>query len=76
MKIDDKRYQSFPLRISPSLRQQASDFATSEGISLNHFISMAVAEKISRMDAQGESTTEVEDVTPGLTLVGAKKNQL
>lgn len=50
MNLDDKRQQSFPLRLSPSLRQQAIEFAHSEGISLNHFIGMAIAEKIVRMD--------------------------
>jgi hypothetical protein len=45
-----KRHQSFPLRLSPSTRQQANDLAHAEGISLNHFISIAVAEKIGRME--------------------------
>ncbi len=50
MSLEYKRKQSFPLRLSLSLRQQANDLAHSEGISLNHFISLAVAEKISRME--------------------------
>ena len=45
-----KRHQSFPLRICPSIRQQASDLAHLDGISLNHFISLAMAEKIVRME--------------------------
>lgn len=45
-----RRHQSFPLRLSPSIRQQASEFAKKEGISLNHFISLAVAEKLSRLE--------------------------
>jgi hypothetical protein len=45
-----KRHQSFPLRLSPSIREQANDLAHIEGISLNHFISLAIAEKISRME--------------------------
>ena len=45
-----KRHQTFPLRLSPSSRQQASEIAKEEGISLNHFISLAVAEKISRLE--------------------------
>jgi len=44
------RPQSFPLRLSASTRQQANDLAKREGISLNHFISLAVAEKISRLE--------------------------
>jgi hypothetical protein len=45
-----KRHQSFPLRLSPSIRLQAGEFAKKEGISLNHFISLAVAEKLSRLE--------------------------
>jgi hypothetical protein len=39
----------FPLRLPTSTRSQANDFASSEGISLNQFITIAVAEKIERM---------------------------
>jgi hypothetical protein len=59
MSLEYKRKQSFPLRLSPSLRQQANDLAHAEGISLNHFISLAVAEKVSRM----EQTTQVNEQT-------------
>jgi hypothetical protein len=48
--MEPKRVLSFPLRLGPSVRQQAGDLAHNEGISLNHFISLAVAEKISRME--------------------------
>jgi hypothetical protein len=44
------RRQIFPLRLSPSLRHQANDLAHREGISLNHFVSLAIAEKITRME--------------------------
>ena len=47
-----KRALSFPLRLCPSVRQQATALAQNDGISLNHFISLAVAEKISRMEHQ------------------------
>lgn len=50
MSDEYKRQQSFPLRLSPSMRRQADNLAEHEGISLNHFISLAVAEKISRME--------------------------
>jgi hypothetical protein len=50
MTQDYKRHQSFPLRICPSIRQQASDLAYLDGISLNHFISLAITEKIVRME--------------------------
>lgn len=45
-----KRAQSFPLRLCASVREQASLLAQSDGISLNHFISLAVAEKITRLE--------------------------
>lgn len=44
------RRQIFPLRLSPSLRHQANDLAHQEGLSLNHFVSLAIAEKITRME--------------------------
>ncbi len=50
MSQEYKRQQSFPLRLCPSIRQQANDLAHVEGISLNHFISLAVSEKITRME--------------------------
>jgi hypothetical protein len=54
MNKDEKRYKTFPLRLPPSLRKQSVEFAEVEGLSLNHFISMAVAEKISRMEVLNE----------------------
>ena len=48
--METKRALSFPLRLCPSTRQQATRLAQHDGISLNHFISLAVAEKISRME--------------------------
>jgi predicted HicB family RNase H-like nuclease len=41
--------KSFPLRLPHSTRLIAGDFAAREGISLNEFISLAIAEKIIRM---------------------------
>ncbi|RXS93628.1 hypothetical protein [Silvibacterium dinghuense] len=50
MSVDTKQRYCFPLRLSSTMRRQANDLAHSEGLSLNHFISLAVAEKISRME--------------------------
>jgi hypothetical protein len=50
-----KRKQSFLLRLPISVRQQATEIAREEGTSLNHFISLAVAEKISRMGSNQQS---------------------
>jgi len=46
----------FPLRLAKSLRENAKEIADKEGISLNHFISIAVSEKISRIESQASST--------------------
>ena len=43
---------SFPLRLAASLRRQAQLLASQDGVSLNHFINLAVAEKISRLGAE------------------------
>lgn len=45
-----KRSQSFPLRLSPTLRDKAKAIAEREGISFNHFVCLAVAEKLSRIE--------------------------
>jgi hypothetical protein len=49
-----RRKQSFLLRLPLSLREQATKIAQEEGTSLNHFIALALAEKISRMEHQHE----------------------
>ena len=41
------RQSSFPLRLASSLQEEARKTARSEGISLNQFINLALAEKIS-----------------------------
>jgi hypothetical protein len=45
-----KRAQSFPLRMSPVLLEKAQATAKSESISLNHFVCLALAEKLSRLE--------------------------
>jgi predicted HicB family RNase H-like nuclease len=45
----------FPLRLARSLKEAASTVAKEQGVSLNHFISLAVAEKISRTESQAET---------------------
>ena len=42
---------SFPLRLPYSTRQQAIEIAQREGLSLNQFISLAVAEKLTRLES-------------------------
>jgi hypothetical protein len=53
MTLEYKRQRDFPLRLPPSIFEQASEIARREKLSLNHFIGLAIAEKISRLD-QGE----------------------
>jgi HicB family len=40
---------TFPLRLPASLKEQVEALAKRDGVSLNHFIAIAVAEKVSRM---------------------------
>jgi len=47
---ENSRPMSFPLRLPLSMRRQAIDIAQREGLSLNQFISLAVAEKITRLE--------------------------
>ena len=61
----ETRYQSqFPLRLPRSLREAAKQLALKEGISLNHFICLALAEKISRAEHQATSSP-VNQMTNG-----------
>jgi HicB family len=45
-----RQISSFPLRIPPTMKHQATEIADREGLSLNHFISLAIAEKIIRLE--------------------------
>lgn len=50
MNKDNSRPISFPLRLPFTTRKQAIEIAQKEGLSLNQFISLAVAEKITRLE--------------------------
>jgi hypothetical protein len=52
MNIDERRRMTFPLRLAISLKDMANILAQKDGVSLNHFISLAVAEKISRLESE------------------------
>ncbi len=39
----------FPLRLMPSVRRAAESFSQKEGVSLNQFINLAVAEKLAHL---------------------------
>jgi predicted HicB family RNase H-like nuclease len=53
----------FPLRLAKSLREAAKAMAMRQGISLNHFISLALAEKINR------ETPPTKDPAPAGTFI-------
>ena len=40
----------FPLRLMPSVRRTAEVFSAKEGVSLNQFINVAVAEKLAHLE--------------------------
>ena len=48
MAVDAKRNitPKFPLRMMPSMRKTAEAYSVKEGVSLNQFINVAVAEKV------------------------------
>lgn len=54
----------FPLRLPVSMRISADDLAEHEGVSLNQFIAMAVAEKIVRM-SEGQLRDSVKAQVDG-----------
>lgn len=50
MEIEHKRKQSFLLRMPTSIREQATEIAREDGTSLSHFISLAIAERIAKLE--------------------------
>lgn len=55
MQIDEKKasMSKFPLRLMPSLRKSAEAVSRKEGVSLNQFINIAVAEKLAVIEHHG-----------------------
>jgi hypothetical protein len=53
---DEKQRISFALRLAASLKDRAKLLAARDGISLNHFISQAVAEKIDRLRTRSSTS--------------------
>jgi HicB family len=63
--VDDRKKARsiFPLRLGKPLKEGARHLAAQEGVSLNHFISLAVAEKIGRLEglaARKASSSSIE----------------
>jgi hypothetical protein len=67
-----KQHQRFPLHLPPSILQRATDLARREGISLNHFIGLAVAEKIGRLD-QGQIWASTKELARLISSVSNPK---
>jgi hypothetical protein len=59
------RRQTFPLRLCDSLKREASRLAEEEQISLNHFIALAVAEKLSRLEQAAVFARKGAAMVPG-----------
>ena len=57
MSPDQTRHSArVPLRLAKSLKEAASVMALQQGISLNHFITLALTEKIGRIGHQTTSS--------------------
>jgi hypothetical protein len=61
----------FPLRLPVSVHGRANEFAQREGISLNQFVTLAIAEKLTRLEQAGHlldlyrrETQPIPDETP------------
>ena len=73
MTQEHKRHQSFPLRLPLKIWQRANDLVDREGLSLNHFIGLAVAEKISRLD-QGQFWASTKELARLVSSVSRPKS--
>ncbi len=61
--MTEPRATSFALRLCPSLREDALQLAREQGVSLNHFISMALTEKLARLEARAAANKHSEEQT-------------
>ncbi len=50
LEVSQMPHRTYPLRLSPSMREQVERVAKKDQISVNHFIALALAEKLSRME--------------------------
>jgi len=50
IEIEKNAIAKFPLRLMPSVRRTAELFSRKEGVSLNQFINVAVAEKLAHLE--------------------------
>lgn len=59
MAMEYKNHRSFPLRLSPSMWQQADLLARRAGVSLHYFIVLAIVEKVKKAEASSASDQEL-----------------
>jgi HicB family len=72
MALEYKGKAAFPLRLPKTTSERVKVMAAAEGISVNHFIMLAVTEKITQFDGKTgiNGQTGVEPVeTPSLEVV-------
>jgi hypothetical protein len=50
MTLEKNAIAKFPLRLMPSIRKNAERLSAKEGVSLNQFINVAVAERLAHLD--------------------------
>ncbi len=67
-----RRQQNFLLRLPNTLRENAIRTARDEGTSLNQFITIAVAEKLSRMGRDDISYATTAEKSPGWPMPGLR----
>jgi hypothetical protein len=56
---------TFPLKMPRSVKEAAARLARAEGVSLNQFIAVAVAEKVGTLETAGELRRRAANATPG-----------
>ena len=68
----------FPLRLMPSVRHGAEEFAAKEGVSLNQFINVAVAERLAHLQHQAwierRGKVTEESIARALSLLDRGRN--
>ena len=56
---------AYPLKMSASLKRAAARLATEDGVSLNHWINMAVAQKVGAVETAEHFRRRWGEVLPG-----------
>lgn len=66
-----KQSNTFLLRLPLSIKEDAVRCSRVDGTSLNHFISLAVAEKITRLEVAAQTPAELPAIRPKLGQSGS-----